>query len=422
MLTVSSADKYLAVVKEVELCCLTVHMGNLELDRLERHFMLRLKFNSFTVVLVVLLKCFCGDLQAGETMRNVIVCAEKGKFCGWPANNGVWIWDGKEILVGLSIGDFIEHDGHNMIRATLRSVNCRSLDGGQTWTLEDPECFVGDGGDRRNVPDELEFTNPGFAMRIGAVGYWASEEKRGELFFSSDRGRTWIGPCAIKGLLDHPELEGVELTSRTDYQVIGPSECLLFCSARNSKKWKSDRTFVARSIDGGKSFEFVNWIVRPTDPYRAVMPSSVRCSDNMLVAAIRRRYVGGSKHECWIDLCVSEDNGNVWSFLSRGSETGVHNGNPPGLVSLKDGRLCLVYGNRSKRQMLARLSSDQGRNWGKEVVLRDDYQTDSFNDADLGYPRVVQRADGKLVAIYYWATKENPHHHIAGTIWEANDY
>jgi hypothetical protein len=37
---------------------------------------------------------------------------------------------------------------------------------------------------------------------------------------------------------------------------------------------------------------------------------------------------------------------------------------------------------------------------------------------DLGYPRLVQRPDGKLVAMYYWATKENPEQHIAASIWQ----
>ena len=357
--------------------------------------------------------------DAGEqnNMKHVIVCAEDGKFFGWPANNGVWIWDGKEILVGLSMGDYIDQDGHNIVRDSLRSVQCRSTDGGETWSLEDPDGYIGDGGKVREVPDGLDFSSAGFAMRVGAEGYWASEAKRGELFFSSDRGKTWVGPCAIKGLLDHPELEGVELTNRTDYLANGPSECLMFCSARNKAKWKADRTFVARSVDAGKTFQFVNWIISPLDPHRAVMPSSVRCSDNVLITAIRRRYLNGPKEDCWIDLCISEENGNVWSFLSRGAETGKHNGNPPGLARLKDGRLCLVYGNRDKRQMLARFSSDQGRNWCQEVVLRDDYQTDSHGDADLGYPRVVQRADGKLVTMYYWATKKKPYIHIAGTIW-----
>jgi hypothetical protein len=257
-------------------------------------------------------------------------------------------------------------------------------------------------------------------MRVGAEGYWASEERRGELFFSSDRGRTWLGPCVIKGLLNHPELEGAEMTSRTDYLVNDPSELLLFGSARNDRKWESDRTFCARTVDGGETFQFAGWIVSPSDPCRAVMPATVRCSPEMLVTAIRRRYVSGPNEDCWIDTYVSKDNGGSWTMLSRAAETGNSNGNPPALVNLKDGRLCLVYGNRTRRQMLARLSGDQGRTWGREIVLRDDYQADSFNNADLGYPRVVQRADGKLVVVYYWATKQNPQHYIAGTIWDPN--
>ena len=41
-----------------------------------------------------------------------------------------------------------------------------------------------------------------------------------------------------------------------------------------------------------------------------------------------------------------------------------------------------------------------------------------YDDPDLGYPRVVQRADGKIVTIYYYATEENPEQHIAATIWD----
>jgi hypothetical protein len=55
---------------------------------------------------------------------------------------------------------------------------------------------------------------------------------------------------------------------------------------------------------------------------------------------------------------------------------------------------------------------------GSEVILRNDYNTDAFGDADLGYPQLVQRPDGKLVVIYYWATAQHPKVHIAATIWE----
>jgi hypothetical protein len=37
---------------------------------------------------------------------------------------------------------------------------------------------------------------------------------------------------------------------------------------------------------------------------------------------------------------------------------------------------------------------------------------------DMGYVRLVQRSDGKLVAIYYWATDDKPQQYIAASIWE----
>ena len=41
-------------------------------------------------------------LPAGAA-RHVIVYRESGRFTGWPANNGAWIWD-NEILVGFVLG------------------------------------------------------------------------------------------------------------------------------------------------------------------------------------------------------------------------------------------------------------------------------------------------------------------------------
>ena len=37
-----------------------------------------------------------------ENARHVQVFYEKGRFAGWPANNGIWQW-GSEILVGFSL-------------------------------------------------------------------------------------------------------------------------------------------------------------------------------------------------------------------------------------------------------------------------------------------------------------------------------
>jgi hypothetical protein len=64
----------------------------------------------------------------------------------------------------------------------------------------------------------------------------------------------------------------------------------------------------------------------------------------------------------------------------------------------------------------AKVSRDQGRTWGDEIVLRKDART-----WDIGYPRTVVRKDGKLVTIYYYTTDARPEQHIAATIWSPND-
>ena len=64
------------------------------------------------------------------------------------------------------------------------------------------------------------------------------------------------------------------------------------------------------------------------------------------------------------------------------------------------------------------VSSDGGKSWGEELIVRDDFQPDKFGDKDFGYPRLAVNHKKELVALYYWATKENPQHHIAETIWK----
>ena len=39
-------------------------------------------------------------------------------------------------------------------------------------------------------------------------------------------------------------------------------------------------------------------------------------------------------------------------------------------------------------------------------------------DWDLGYPRAVQRADGIIVAAYYYNDRKGPERYIAATLWK----
>ena len=80
--------------------------------------------------------------------------------------------------------------------------------------------------------------------------------------------------------------------------------------------------------------------------------------------------------------------------------TDLGEGNPPSMIRLQDGRLCLTYGVRKAPwEMRAQFSSDAGHTWSEPFVL----QTGG-GGRDLGYPRTLQRPDGKIVTTYYFQT------------------
>jgi len=348
--------------------------------------------------------------------RFVAVAQREGRFLAWPANNGMWSWDhGREILVGFSEGDYVVQDGHNVGRNTESNL-ARSLDGGRSWTVEVPDNYVRfDGPKPKPSPGGFNFSDPRFAMRVAATGYRASDDTRGHFFVSTDKGKNWAGPYRFNGLNESPELRRLEITARTEYVVRDGSTCLVMMSARNPQLEfgrRLDKAFVAATTDGGRTFQFRSWIVPWTDDYRAVMPSVVEPCDGHFVAALRRRNPRDDAQWCWIDAYHSDDDGRSWQFLSRVAETGLHNGNPPALTLLRDGRLACCYANRSTEQILMRLSRDGGRNWGDELLLRENPL-----EYDIGYPQLVQNADGELVAMYYLADDANPVSYIEAAIW-----
>jgi hypothetical protein len=341
--------------------------------------------------------------------QHIIVYHEKGRFGGWPANNGIWIWENDEILVGFIRGYYQANDWHHSIDETRPSLSvlARSMDGGYTWALEDPENFVGDDVSVKTLKGRINYGHPNFVLRNAGEHF----------YFSYDRGRSW------QGVYNYPDFGLEDLTSRTDYLINGPEDCLIFMSAEDERveARMQDRTFCARTTDGGQTFSLISWIGEP-ETVRAVMPSSARISETRLITALRRRHDDKfpdkpKLQHNWIDVYESRDNGQSWHFLSKVAETDMHkrNGNPPSLVRLRDGRICVTYGYRAVPYGIrARISEDNGKSWGGEIHLRDDAKT-----WDIGYTRSVQRQDGKIVTIYYYSTDRIPEQHIAATVWSA---
>ncbi len=348
-------------------------------------------------------------------VQNVEVYHEPGRFGGWPANHGMWSW-GNELLVGFSAGYYKDNgpDRHAIDHDLPEEhLLARSLDGGQTWKVENPAAegmLIPRGKalhgtelprvvDRpwTDCPGGIDFTHPDFAMTLRM-----SDNNGGpsRFYYSTDRGHHWLGPFRFPLL----GLKGI--SARTDYIVNGPHDCLVFLTASKSTGGEG-RPFCARTVDGGKTWTFVAWIAPEPAGYN-IMPSTVRTGPHALLSALRLREGDRS----WIEAWQSSDDGHDWQLASTPvPDTGE--GNPAAMLKLADGRIAITYGVRAKPfGIRARLSNDDGRTWEPELTLRAD-----GGGRDLGYPRCVQRPDGKIVTVYYFNDDPQKTRYIAATIW-----
>ena len=221
-----------------------------------------------------------------RTTKHVKVYAEPGRFGGWPANHGIWVW-GDEILVGFSAGynqDLGER--HHIDREKPEEhLLARSRDGGETWTIENPSekgALIPVGKALHGVtppglkekpwqacPGGIDFTHPDFALTVRMTDTQAGPSR---FYYSMDRGKTWEGPFSL------PLFGQKGIAARTDYIVTGKHECTLFLTAAKEDGLEG-RPLCVRTTDGGKTWQFVAWIGPEPKGY-AIMPSTIRVNEN----------------------------------------------------------------------------------------------------------------------------------------------
>ena len=244
----------------------------------------------------------------------------------------------------------------------------------------------------------IEFTHPDFALRVPLGGNHGGSSR---IDYSYDRGHSWASTAL-------PDFETPGIAARTDYIVDGPDSCTLFLTAAKSNG-KEGRPLAVRTVDGGRHWSFLSWIGPEPEGF-SIMPASARISESELLVVLRRR--DGWKR--WLSAFRSKNNGQSWNAVDD-PVSDLGEGNPPHLIPLADGRLCLTYAYRAAPFYIAgRLSSDQGQTWSDEFVIRSDPA-----NRDLGYVRSIQRPDGKVVSVYYISEKETgPERYIGATIWD----
>lgn len=374
-------------------------------------------------------------------MQHVDVYRREGRYCGWPANYGIWNWD-DEIVVGFVMGYHAIDEGayaeaaSGSMHAADRErpwtpMQARSTDGGLTWTVRSTPCrrpgdrnlsadehlddsvgaelHVGEALDSVNAPVEhpggIDFAHPDFALMCARTGIGSRNRATSWFYASDDRCRSWTGPY------DLPHFGYDHVAARTDYLPLASGECLLFLTVMDGPPI-ADREDVSgseiphsevicvRTDDWGRSFEQVGTVCEG-----AIMPASVRLDDGRLLTAVRHDR---------IDLHASDDGGATWERLATPVADTGRGGNPPTLTRLDDDRLCLTYGYRAEPYGIrARLSDDGGATWSDDVVLRDD-----GGNRDLGYPRTAQRADGNLITAYYFNDRPAGERYVAATVWD----
>lgn len=352
------------------------------------------------------------NLGNEKGIQHGIVYYGEGRFAAWPANNGLWSWDNNEILVGFTEGLYDEKAPglHSLYRPSSSRKYARSKDGGIHWTIEDAyengQTTMGTADKRSDSVAVLtekinDFTNPDFILTI----------RSSHFYYSSNRGKKWIGPYGL------PNMNTDGLISRTDYIVEGKQQIGAFLTVNKSNR-KEGRVVYARTDDGALNWKIVSWIGTEPGGFD-IMPSSVRLSPMELFTTIRTKTVDSLSK---ITSHISRNNGITWEQLRDPVADTGRGGSPPALVKLADGRLALGYAYRSEHgsRINVRFSSDNGKSWSDEIILRGG----DGASRDVGYPRMLQRPDGKLVIIYYWNNAllegAKPYRYIASTIFDPN--
>lgn len=348
-----------------------------------------------------------GALTQGQSVvKHQIVYKEAGRFGGWPANHGIWSW-GNEIVCGFSAAWFkhMPPDRHQYDNQKPEEPRlARSLDGGNSWAIEAPKSLLPpEQGGRAVQPlrESMDFSAPGFAMTIRFTNVNTGPSY---LWFTYDKGKTW------QGAYEFPLFGQLGIAARTDYLVRSAREALVFVTA-SKKNGREGRPLCVRTTDGGLTWRVQGWIGEEPEGF-AIMPSSVRLPNGNILTAVR---VKKDAKTDWIELYESGDDGVSWKGISKPvGFTGGFSGNPPHLLRLRDGRLCITYGYRGEPfGIRAVMSSDSGRTWGKDIILRQDGAA-----WDIGYTRSVQRPDGKIVTLYYFPEAPSTERVIAATLWD----
>ncbi|WP_075093058.1 sialidase family protein [Planctomyces sp. SH-PL14] len=174
--------------------------------------------------------------------------------------------------------------------------------------------------------------------------------------------------------------------------------------------WEPDRKVgVCRSTDDGQSWEWLADIpTRPGDNHKEYHEMhAVEAANGTIVCHIRNHNKPNAGETLQSE---STDGGKTWSVPRSIGVWGL----PSHLLRLRDGRLLMSYGyRRAPFGNQVRVSEDHGKTWSAPATISGDGA-----GGDLGYPSTVERADGRLVTVWYERLKTAPEAQLRQAIWK----
>jgi hypothetical protein len=365
-----------------------------------------------------------------------IVYRNDREFCGWPFYCGLWKMPDGDVVTGFkkitnAYGDPGEVSHTRLTVGQGRLFLIRSHDDGATWDpdsqipvfdlADDAARILSQNGESYAGQPPLDFLDPNVVVMAGALPALLKPDSRAWVRASSDGGKSWREPILLP-------LHGLaNITGHGPPTVREDGMCLLGLSTTSADGW-TNRPLVYASADG-ITWNFLSFITPQieggsamSDRAGPIIFGAIRhfyarllaVKDGRILAALR--FQRDAKGIIWTDIFESHDGARTWGFLSRVNDWGA----PGDIVEMRDGRIVCVYGYRLAPQGIrARVSHDGGRTWGSELILRDD-----GGSWDLGYPRVIEVAPGRLLSTYYMNCKDDAIQvgggvrHIARTIFE----
>ncbi len=350
-------------------------------------------------------------------LDHAVVYRREDEFCSWPYTRGFWedanghlMQNFDAVSIDYLDPDFINHNNLFRNARATRQVTVRSTDRGRTWNGANPEFDVltaaGAGAKPFSESGPIDYLDRNVMVSSFSTGF-GTPAGRAPIRVSKDGGRTWSGPSMLP-------LDGLHsLTALNSYLVRPDGRCLLFMFEVQANG--NRRPLVYGSLDGGTAFHFMSFITPERDPFeqaksdqqasslafsghRWFYPRATLLPNGRILCTLRcQRDPTG---DMWTEVHYSDDGGRTWAFLSRVNDFGA----PGSLVRMGDGRLVMVYGYRLPNYGIrATVSEDEGRTWGRELIVRDD-----GGSWDLGYPNAWEVEPGKVGCIYYFNGKDDP--------------